>query len=67
MPIPTPTEPHIEHEPCPFCQSMDTTTTSKAPDAESYWRCKECGQVWNAERLQSSGHRFGFVHHGYAR
>jgi hypothetical protein len=25
-------------------------TTSKTPDAESYWRCKGCGEVWNVSR-----------------
>jgi transposase-like protein len=36
---------------CPFCQSEQVSTTSKAfPDA-SYWRCHACGEIWNPSRL----------------
>jgi hypothetical protein len=34
---------------CPACRSTDLITTSKATDA-SYWRCRACGEVWNAKR-----------------
>ena len=37
---------------CPACQSAAILTTSKMPDAESYWRCTACGEVWNASRSQ---------------
>jgi predicted Zn finger-like uncharacterized protein len=42
---------------CPACQSAAILTTSKTPDAESYWRCTTCGEVWNASRLQPQRHR----------
>jgi transposase-like protein len=37
---------------CPFCNSVDITTTSKTVDASTYWRCTACGQIWNAGRMQ---------------
>ena len=37
---------------CPACRSSSTTTTAKHPDAASYWRCRQCGEVWNVERRQ---------------
>lgn len=49
---------------CPFCNSADITTTSKAVGASTYWRCTACGQIWNAGRLHHTdiGHRpFGSV------
>jgi hypothetical protein len=27
------------------------TTTSKTVSETTYWRCHECGQVWNPARL----------------
>lgn len=63
-----PEEQQAHREACPFCRSTDTTTTSKSPDAASYWRCTNCGQIWNTERLQGSrADRFGFSHHGFSR
>jgi hypothetical protein len=41
---------------CPFCNSVDVTTTSKAVNVSTYWRCIACGQIWNVGRLQY-GHR----------
>ena len=35
---------------CPACTSPAITTTSKNPSAESYWRCRRCGEIWNAGR-----------------
>lgn len=35
---------------CPACQSASVTTTSKHPDADSYWRCERCGEIWNMGR-----------------
>jgi predicted Zn finger-like uncharacterized protein len=35
---------------CPSCQSSAIATTSKIADAESYWRCRNCGDVWNPTR-----------------
>lgn len=37
---------------CPACRSSSITTTSKSPQADSYWRCSACGEVWNAARRQ---------------
>ncbi len=38
---------------CPACQSSSIVTTAKVPDRDSYWRCKDCGEVWNNSRSQS--------------
>ena len=35
---------------CPKCDSSSITTTAKAPDSSSYWRCKSCGEIWNGSR-----------------
>jgi transposase-like protein len=35
---------------CPVCRSDSISTTAKTPDANSYWRCEACGEVWNAGR-----------------
>ena len=37
---------------CPFCTSVDVSTTSKAVNVSTYWRCIACGQIWNADRLR---------------
>jgi transposase-like protein len=42
---------------CPACRSLDVTTTSKTVDAESYWRCLGCGNVWNVRRQQAGSGR----------
>lgn len=42
---------------CPSCRSTDTVTTSASPDADSYWRCTKCGEVWNVARSQPN--RYG--------
>ena len=36
---------------CPFCKSDAISTTSKAVDDNTYWRCRRCGQIWNQSRL----------------
>ena len=38
---------------CPACRSSDVKTTSKVVNAESYWRCESCGEVWNAARRRT--------------
>ena len=38
---------------CPACRSSSVSTTSKSPDAESYWRCEACGEVWNVSRRRT--------------
>lgn len=39
---------------CPACSSSSIVTTAKIPDADSYWRCTKCGEVWNDGRRQKS-------------
>jgi hypothetical protein len=29
-------------------------TTAKSPDADSYWRCTACGDVWNDSRRKTT-------------
>ncbi len=43
---------------CPHCGGRDLTTTSKIIDANTYWRCLTCGEVWNLDR-RDTGSRFG--------
>jgi hypothetical protein len=38
---------------CPVCQSTSITTTARNPDANTYWRCDGCGEVWNSSRRAS--------------
>ena len=38
---------------CPACQSTILVTTAKSPDADSYWRCTKCGEVWNDARRKT--------------
>jgi predicted Zn finger-like uncharacterized protein len=47
--------PAIEIRPasCPTCRSSSIVTTAKSPDADSYWRCMSCGEVWNDSRRQT--------------
>jgi predicted Zn finger-like uncharacterized protein len=35
---------------CPTCRSSAIVTTAKSPDSTSYWRCTNCGDVWNDAR-----------------
>jgi len=35
---------------CPACRSQDVKTTSKVASADAYWRCGDCGEVWNVAR-----------------
>ena len=46
--------PSVEGASCPGCQSLSIVTTSKVPDADSYWRCTKCGDVWNMARSRGS-------------
>jgi len=39
---------------CPACQSSSILTTEKKPDASTYWRCQNCGEVWNDSRLDAT-------------
>lgn len=40
---------------CPTCRSAAITTTAKTPNADSYWRCDNCGDVWHGLRRQRHG------------
>lgn len=35
---------------CPTCRGRSISTTSKVATIESYWRCADCGEVWNDAR-----------------
>ena len=50
-----PVEPTNPQKACPFCKSLSVTTTSKAINLSTYWRCTACGQIWNPGRLQDGG------------
>ncbi len=39
---------------CPNCRSTATVTTSASPNADSYWRCTKCGDVWNVARSRTN-------------
>ena len=39
---------------CPACRSQHLKTTSKVVSAETYWRCCDCGEVWNADRHRTA-------------
>jgi len=45
-------EPRPTH--CASCGSSDVTTASKVINAESYWRCGACGEVWNVGRQRKN-------------
>jgi transposase-like protein len=36
---------------CPFCRSVQVTTSSKSVTDRTYWRCHGCGEIWNQARL----------------
>ena len=42
---------------CPTCHSALIITTSKHPDDTSYWRCRDCGEVWNVARRRDQAAR----------
>ena len=44
---------------CPACGSSSVMTTSKNPDASSYWRCERCGEIWNVGRRHDVSRRGG--------
>ena len=37
---------------CPACRSVTITTTAKSPNVNTYWRCENCGEIWNASRRE---------------
>ena len=40
---------------CPACHSSSIVTTVKKPDADTYWRCAKCGEIWNVGRRRRWG------------
>lgn len=54
--IPSTSSAHVTPAACPACQSLSIVTTAKRPDADSYWRCTSCGEVWNVSRSQANRH-----------
>lgn len=36
---------------CPSCHAVDLTMTDSAVAAGADWRCRRCGQLWDARRL----------------
>jgi predicted Zn finger-like uncharacterized protein len=38
---------------CPACTSDSIVSTTKIPNANSYWRCLACGEVWSPARRMS--------------
>jgi predicted Zn finger-like uncharacterized protein len=42
---------------CPACQSSSIVTKMQNPDADSYWRCTKCGEVWNDTRRRGTPRR----------
>jgi predicted Zn finger-like uncharacterized protein len=49
---------------CPACRSRDVITTSKVVNDTTYWRCSECGEVWNAGRRRAAGRYGGYPYLG---
>jgi transposase-like protein len=43
---------------CPKCRSTDTSSAAKRPTSQSYWRCLECGEVFNPSLLGTPGGRW---------
>jgi transposase-like protein len=44
---------------CPACGSSDVKTSSKVVTPDCYWRCENCGEVWNVGRRKAGGYRPG--------
>ena len=43
---------------CPKCRSVETSSAAKRPTSSSYWRCMDCGEVWNPSLLTHSGQKW---------
>jgi transposase-like protein len=39
-------------ERCPFCGSKAIGTLAKQVTTATYWRCHECGEMWNVAQLE---------------
>jgi hypothetical protein len=57
-PTQTPTEKTAAPVDCPFCRSTQVVTAADVKgkatvkDADRYWRCAACGEVWNPGRAK---------------
>jgi predicted Zn finger-like uncharacterized protein len=54
-PLHPPTSSHLTPtipDSCPACRASEIVTTAKSPDSSSYWRCTNCGEIWNESRYQ---------------
>jgi transposase-like protein len=49
---------------CPSCRSREITTTAKAVDKNTNWRCVTCGEVWNLGRREASRSHNNFPSYG---
>ena len=38
---------------CPFCQTTQIVHTGRMTD-DTYYRCQQCGQIWNPLRVLGS-------------
>ena len=36
---------------CPVCRSAHVSTSNKAQRSDAYWRCDQCGHIWNPARI----------------
>ena len=39
---------------CPLCHTAEATMTTPLLLEGGHWRCTRCGQMWDAERLQTA-------------
>jgi formate dehydrogenase maturation protein FdhE len=44
---------------CPFCRSRQVTQSGKAATTATYWRCIDCGELWNPVRDAAGRQRRG--------
>jgi transposase-like protein len=44
---------------CPFCRSGKVTQSGKTPTTSTYWRCLDCGEIWNPARDAAGRQRRG--------
>jgi len=44
---------------CPFCRSHQVTQSGKVLTTATYWRCLDCGEVWNPARDAAGRQRRG--------
>jgi predicted Zn finger-like uncharacterized protein len=54
--VPSSPSAHVIPTICPACRSSSIVTKAKSPDSDSYWRCMNCGEIWNVSRCQTDRH-----------